>query len=213
MQIAFVLYPRFTALDIVGPFQTLIDLPGVEGRFVAENAGPVPDHTGTLSLIATHTFAETDRPDVVVVPGGYGDRGMTSDHPVARWLRDVHPTTTWTTSVCTGAICLAHAGILDGIDATTHWSAYDRLSALGAYPTEQRVVERGKVITAAGVSAGIDMGLTLAARLAGEEMAKVIQLAIEYDPQPPFDCGAPSKVTPEFLAFVGSVMGGSAGGS
>lgn len=208
MQIAFVLYPRFTALDIVGPFQTLIDLPGIDGRFVAAATGPVRDHTGRLSLVATHSLAETDRPDVVVVPGGFADRSIAADDPVVAWLRAVHPTTTWTTSVCTGAIFLATAGILDGLDATTHWSSYDRLAALGACPTEQRVVERGKVITAAGVSAGIDMGLTLAARIAGEEVAKAIQLAIEYDPQPPFDAGAPSKVSPEFLQFVGAMMSG-----
>ena len=209
MQIAFVLYPRFTALDIVGPFQTLIDLPGVDGRFVAETAGPVVDHTGRLSLVATHTFAETDRPDVVVVPGGYADQTATADDPVVRWLRAVHPTTTWTTSVCTGAIFLGLAGIVDGIDATTHWTSYDRLGALGACPTEQRVVERGKVITAAGVSAGIDMGLTLAARIAGEDMARFIQLAIEYDPQPPFDSGAPSKVSPDFLELARTLMAGA----
>jgi transcriptional regulator GlxA family with amidase domain len=210
MQIAFVLYPRFTALDIIGPFQTLAELPGVEGRFVADVAGPVVDHTGRLSLVATHTFAETDRPDVVVVPGGFADQTATADDPVVQWLRAVHPTTTWTTSVCTGSIFLGLAGILDGVDATTHWTSYDRLGALGACPTEQRVVERGKVITAAGVSAGIDMGLTLASRIAGEDMARFIQLAIEYDPQPPFDSGAPSKVSPEFLELARSLMAGAA---
>ncbi len=207
MQIAFALYPRFTALDIVGPFQTLAELPGAEGRWVAAERGPVIDHTGLLSIVATHTFDETTAPDVIVVPGGMADRDIDGEDPVVRWIRAVHPTTTWTTSVCTGAIFLAHAGVLDGLAATTHWTAYDRLAALSAHPTEQRVVEQGKVITAAGVSAGIDMGLTLAARIAGDDVAKAIQLAIEYDPQPPFDCGSPSKVTPEFLAFVNAVMG------
>ena len=210
MQIAFALYPRFTALDIVGPFQTLAELPGVEGRWVAAERGPVTDHTGLLSIVATHSFDETPSPDVIVVPGGMADRDIDpATDPVVAWIRAVHPTTTWTTSVCTGAIYLAHAGVLDGLDATTHWTAYDRLAALGAHPTEQRVVEQGKVITGAGVSAGIDMGLTLGARIAGDDIAKAIQLAIEYDPQPPFDCGAPSKVTPEFLAFVNAVMGGA----
>ena len=207
MQIAFALYPQFTGLDIIGPFQTLADLPGVEGAFVAETAGPVHDHTNRLSIVATATFDEVTAPDVIVVPGGFGDRDATPNHPVARWIRAVHPTTTWTTSVCTGSIFLALAGVLDGLEATTHWAAYERLRALGAQPTEQRVVERGKVITAAGVSSGIDMGLTLAAKLFGDETAKVVQLAIEYDPQPPFDSGAPSKVTPEFLAFVAEIMG------
>jgi transcriptional regulator GlxA family with amidase domain len=207
MQIALALYDRFTALDIVGPFQTLADLPGVEAVFVAEGRGPVTDHTGRLSLTATATFAEVTAPEVIVVPGGFADRTAGPDHSVARWVRAVHPTTTWTTSVCTGAIFLALAGVLDGLDATTHWAAYDRLTALGAHPTEQRVVERGKVITAAGVSAGIDMGLTLAAHLYGQDAAEAVQLAIEYDPQPPFDAGAPSKVSPELLAFVGELMG------
>jgi transcriptional regulator GlxA family with amidase domain len=144
---------------------------------------------------------------VIVVPGGFGDREATADHPVARWIRAVHPTTTFTTSVCTGSIFLALAGVLDGLDATTHWAAYGRLRALGATPTEERVVERGRVITAAGVSSGIDMGLTLAAKLFGEESAKVVQLAIEYDPQPPFDSGAPSKVSREFLTMVAELMG------
>jgi transcriptional regulator GlxA family with amidase domain len=206
MQIAFVLYPRFTALDIVGPFQALADLPGVDAVFVAEQAGPVVDHTGRLALVAERTFGEVTQPDVVVVPGGMADADATTDHPVVRWLAAVHPTTTWTTSVCTGAIFLALAGLLDGAPATTHWARYGRLRALGARPTEQRVVRHGKVITAAGVSAGIDMGLTLAADLAGEEAAKAVQLAIEYDPQPPFDCGAPSKVDPELLAFVSEIM-------
>jgi transcriptional regulator GlxA family with amidase domain len=207
MQIAFVLYPQFTGLDIIGPFQTLADLPGVEAVFVAETKGPVVDHTGRLSIVATASFDEVTAPDVIVVPGGFGDREATPDHPVARWIRAVHPTTTFTTSVCTGSIFLAHAGVLDGLDATTHWAAYGRLRALGATPTEERVVERGKVITAAGVSSGIDMGLTLAAKLFDEESAKVVQLAIEYDPQPPFDSGAPSKVSPEFLAMVAEIMG------
>ena len=207
MQIAFVLYPRFTALDIAGPFQTMADLPGVECVFVAEHAGPVLDHTGRLSIVATASFAEVTAPDVIVVPGGFADRDAGPDDPVVTWIRSVHPQTTWTTSVCTGAIYLALAGVLDGIDATTHWGAYERLRALGAHPTEERVVERGKVITAAGVSAGIDMGLTLVARMFDEETAKAIQLAIEYDPQPPFDAGAPSKVSRELLAFVSVVMG------
>ncbi len=207
MQIALALYPQFTALDIVGPFQTLADLPGVECVFVAEEAGPVIDHTGRLSLVATATFAEVTAPDVIVVPGGFADATATADDPVVQWIRAVHPTTTWTTSVCTGSIFLALAGVLDGVDATTHWSAYDRLRALGANPTEERVVERGKIFTAAGVSSGIDMGLTLVARMFGDEVAQAIQLAIEYDPQPPFDSGAPSKVSPELMAFVGEIMG------
>ena len=202
VSVGLVLYPRFTALDIVGPFQTLVDVPGLDVFFVAEKTGPISDHTGRLSLVATKSFADVDQLDVVVVPGGMADSGLIASDPVVEFVKRIHPTTTWTTSVCTGSIFLATAGVLDGIEATTHWATYERLRALGAIPVETRVVHRGKVITAAGVSSGIDMGLVLVAAMFGDEMAQVIQLAIEYDPQPPFDAGAPSKVTPELLALV-----------
>ena len=195
--VGLVLYPRFTALDIVGPFQTLVDVPGLNVFFIAAQKGPIVDHTGKLTLEATHSFDEIDSLDVLVVPGGMADR----DNGVVQFIKKIHPSTTWTTSVCTGSIFLAHAGVLNGLTATTHWASYDRLQALGAIPTEQRVVTQGKVITAAGVSSGIDMGLVLVAAMEGEDMAKLIQLAIEYDPQPPFDSGAPSKVSPEFKQF------------
>jgi len=204
--VGLVLYPRFTALDIVGPFQTLADVPGVDAFFVADEKGPVIDHTGKLTLEATHSFDEVDALDVVVVPGGMADRTIDSSNAVVQFVERIHPTTTWTTSVCTGSIYLAHAGILEGLTATTHWASYDRLAALGAIPTEQRVITQGKIITAAGVSSGIDMGLVLVAALQGEEMAKMIQLAIEYDPQPPFDSGAPSKVSPEIKEFVAAIF-------
>jgi transcriptional regulator GlxA family with amidase domain len=204
--IGLVLYPRFTALDIVGPFQTLVDVPGLNVFFVAAQKGPVVDHSGRLTLEATHSFDEIDALDVLVVPGGFADRDIDETHDVVQFIQKIHPTTTWTTSVCTGSIFMAHAGILNGLRATTHWASYDRLESLGAFPTEQRVVQEGKIITAAGVSSGIDMGLVLVAALEGEDMAKVIQLAIEYDPQPPFDSGAPSKVSPEFKKFVFSIF-------
>jgi transcriptional regulator GlxA family with amidase domain len=204
--IGLVLYPQFTALDIVGPFQTLVDVPGLDVFFVAAQKGPVVDHSGKFSLEATHSFDEVDSLDVVVVPGGFADRDIDSTNTVVQFIKKIHPTTTWTTSVCTGSIFLAHAGILNGLTATTHWASYDRLRDLGAVPTEQRVIKQGKIITAAGVSAGIDMGLVLVAALEGDDMAKLIQLAIEYDPQPPFDSGAPSKVTPEFKEFVLSIF-------
>jgi transcriptional regulator GlxA family with amidase domain len=204
--VGLVLYPQFTALDIVGPFQTLVDVPGLDVFFVAAQKGPVVDHSGKFSLEATHSFDDIDSLDVVVVPGGFADRGIDSTNNVVQFIKKIHSTTTWTTSVCTGSIFLAHAGILNGLTATTHWASYDRLQELGAIPTEQRVIKQGKIITAAGVSAGIDMGLVLVAALEGEDMAKLIQLAIEYDPQPPFDSGAPSKVTPEFKEFVLSIF-------
>jgi transcriptional regulator GlxA family with amidase domain len=199
--VGLVLYPRFTALDIVGPFQTLVDVPGLNVFFVAAHKGPIVDHTGKLTLEATHSFDEIDSLHVLVVPGGMADRDIDASNDVVQFIKKIHPTTTWTTSVCTGSIFLAHAGVLKGLTATTHWASYDRLQALGATPTEQRVVTVGKIITAAGVSSGIDMGLVLVAAMEGEDMAKLIQLAIEYDPQPPFDSGAPSKVSPEFRKF------------
>jgi len=201
-RVGLVLYPRFTALDIVGPFQTLVDVPGLDVFFVAATTGPVVDHSGRLALEAKVAFDDVDALDVLVVPGGFADGSIDASNEVVRFIKKIHPTTTWTTSVCTGSIFLAHAGILDGLTATTHWASYDRLRALGAVPTEQRVVQEGKIVTAAGVSAGIDMGLVLVAALVGEDMAKVIQLAIEYDPQPPFDSGAPSKVSAEFRNLV-----------
>ena len=204
--IGLVLYPKFTALDIVGPFQTLVDVPGLDVFFVAEAAGPVADHTGRLVLLASHAFSEIDALDVVVVPGGFADRVLDEDNPVVQFIKRIHPTTQWTTSVCTGSIFLAHAGVLNGLIATTHWGSYDRLTALGAIATDQRVVQTGKIITAAGVSSGIDMGLVLVQLLAGEETAKAIQLAIEYDPQPPFDSGSPAKATPELVALVSEIF-------
>ena len=203
MQIALVLYPRFTDLDIIGPFQVLVDVPGHDVVFVAEAAGPVIDHTGRCPLVATSTFEDITAPEVVVVPGGYS---VELHAPTVEWLRAVHPTTTWTTSVCTGSIYLAAAGILDGTDATTHWARTEHLESLGAKYTEERVVERGKVITAAGVSSGIDMALTLLDRMYGPEMAQAVQLAIEYDPQPPFDTGSPSKAPAEIVDLVRTLL-------
>ena len=199
MQIALALYPGFTLLDIVGPFNVLADVPGHAAVFVADQVGGVTDHTGRATLLATKSFAEVTAPDVIVVPGGTNNDVTQS---VTDWIRSVHPSTTWTTSVCTGSLFLAAAGLLDGLDATTHWSDVDALEALGARYCEQRVVQQGKVITAAGVSAGIDMALTLLDRMYGPAMAQAIQLAIEYDPQPPFDAGSVSKAPPEIVELV-----------
>ena len=208
MQIALALYPGFTALDIVGPFQTFVDVPGVEAvlRRRRGRARSPTTPAGSRSS-RPHAFADVTAPDVIVVPGGMVEP-TGADDPVVQWIRAVHPTTTWTTSVCTGSLFLAAAGVLDGVDATGHWAAMDRLAALGACPTGARVVERGKVMTAAGVSAGIDMGLTLLGRMFGDDMARAIQLAIEYDPQPPFDAGAPDKVEPELRELVRATLGG-----
>jgi putative intracellular protease/amidase len=202
MLITIPLYDRFTALDAVGPYEVLSRLPGAEVVFVAEEAGPVRTDTRALTLVAERALADVDACDVVVVPGGPGTREMLQPQPLHDWLRAIDATTQWTTSVCTGALLLGAAGLLDGLEATTHWSALDTLASLGARPTERRVVQQGKVVTAAGVSAGIDMALWLAAQIAGDEVAKAIQLGIEYDPQPPFDSGSVAKASPETKELV-----------
>lgn len=193
MQVAYLLYDRFTALDIVGPHDVLNSVPVTESVFVAERAGPVRNESGTLSLVADRHIAEVPSPDILVVPGGFGTRALLDHEPLLDWIRDVHETSTWTTSVCTGSLLLAAAGLLDGVEATTHWLARDLLAELGATPVTERVVERGKIVTAAGVSSGIDMALRLVQRVWGDELAQAVQLGIEYDPEPPLDAGSPEK--------------------
>ena len=202
MQIAILIFDGLTALDAIGPYEVLSRLPGADLGFVAKEAGPKRTDTGALGVEADLALADLDSPEVVLVPGGPGSRPLMRDPEVLEWLRSAHASSTWTTSVCTGALVLGAAGILDGKRATTHWAFLDRLSELGAQPVAERVVEDGKVITAAGVSAGIDMALTLVARMAGDEVAQAIQLGIEYDPQPPFDAGSPSKASPEVIEMV-----------
>jgi putative intracellular protease/amidase len=193
MDIAILIYPRFTALDAVGPYEVLSRLPDARVRFVAEEVGPKRTDTGQLALQADATLDELAHPDIVLVPGGPGQAALMEDGPVHEWLRAAHETSSWTTSVCTGSLILAAAGLLTGVRATSHWLALEELGSLGAEPTPERVVFEGKIVTAAGVSAGIDMALALAARVAGEDVAQAIQLGIEYDPQPPFDAGSPQK--------------------
>jgi putative intracellular protease/amidase len=194
MIIAIGLYQGFTALDAIGPYEVLNYLPGAEVVLCAERTGLVDDQYHLVQLRIDTTFADMPRPDVLLVPGGpIAGQYAADGHPIVDWIRQAHPHTTWTTSVCTGSLLLGAAGLLHGVPATTHWSAYDALASYGAQPTEQRVVTSGRIVTGAGVSAGIDLALTLAVDIAGAEVAQSIQLAIEYDPQPPFDAGAPSK--------------------
>jgi transcriptional regulator GlxA family with amidase domain len=200
-EIAIPIYEGFTPLDAIGPYEVLARLPGVEVRFVASSSGPVSVDVSRLQLVAEASLDEMPNPDVVVVPGGPGSRDQL-DSQVIDWLRGVHATTTWTTSVCTGALLLGKAGILEGLEATTHWLELDTLREFGATPSRERVVEQGKVITAAGVSAGIDMALLLASRLAGEGAAQAMQLVIEYDPEPPFHAGSVETAPPEVVELV-----------
>ncbi|MFE1292975.1 DJ-1/PfpI family protein [Streptomyces sp. NPDC058751] len=193
MQIAIVLYDRFTALDAVGPYETLGRLPDADTVFVAERTGPVRSDTGRLALTADRSLAEVPRPDIVVVPGGPGQSDQMDNPVLLDWLRAADATSLWTTSVCTGSLLLAAAGLLDGRRATSHWLALGQLERFGAGPTGERVVFDGKYVTSAGVSSGIDMGLALLGRIAGDEHAQAVQLLTEYDPKPPYDAGSPDK--------------------
>jgi putative intracellular protease/amidase len=193
MRIAIPIFDRITALDAVGPYEVLARLPGATIQFLAREPGPQRTETRMLALVADGSLDDLPDPDVIVVPGGYGTRPLMHDGPMLDWLRNAHATSQWTTSVCTGSLLLAAAGILEGLEATTHWLELETLRQYGVTPVTRRVVEQGKVITAAGVSSGIDMALTLAARIAGDDVAQAIQLGIEYDPEPPFAAGSPSK--------------------
>ena len=206
MQIAYLLYDRFTVLDIAGPHDVFNSVPGNESIFVAEQAGPVRNESDTLSLVADASLDEVTSPDIVVVPGGFGNRLLLEHEPLHEWIRGVHETSAWTTSVCTGSLLLAAAGLLDGAPATTHWLARDALAELGAKPVPDRIVEHGKIVTAAGVSSGIDMALHLVKTINGEEVAQAVQLGIEYDPAPPVDAGSPEKAPPEIVELVRAVF-------
>jgi len=203
MDIAFVLYPNMTALDLVGPYDVLGHLPGVQSHFVAASLDPVRSDAG-LALVPTTTFADLDRVDVVVVPGSGKPFEVLDGGVVAAWLRGL--TATWTTSVCTGSTLLGQAGLLDGLSATTHWAFRDVLADQGVTVRLDRVVREGQVITAAGVSAGIDMALTLVGLLFDDDVAKLVQLSIEYDPAPPYDHGSAEKAPAEFVEHARTLM-------
>jgi transcriptional regulator GlxA family with amidase domain len=201
VQIAMPLFERLTALDAIGPYEVLSRLPGAEVLFVAAQPGSKRTDTGALALTADRALSEVPQPDIVVVPGGRGTRDQRHDELLA-WIQQAHQTSRWTTSVCTGALLLGAAGILEGLRATTHWLFFDQLREFGAEPTLERVVEQGKVITAAGVSSGIDMALRLVQLIAGDEVAQAVQLSIEYDPQPPLDAGSPAKAPQPIVELV-----------
>jgi transcriptional regulator GlxA family with amidase domain len=202
MQIVIALFDRFTALDAVGPHQVLHHLPDAEVIFAAERVRAVSDESRTLTLQAQASYADVPRPDIVVVPGGPGEAAQKTAGPLQDWLIEADKTSTWTTSVCTGSLILAGAGLLKGRRATTYWLAHEELRHLGAIPQPgERYVFDGKYVTAAGVSAGIDMALALAGRVAGDEVAKRIQLGIEYDPHPPYQSGSPAAAKPETVEY------------
>lgn len=202
MQIAIVLFDGLTALDAVGPYEVLSRLPGATVTFVAHEPGAKRTENRSLALMADASLADMSAPEIVLVPGGRGTRALLHDDTLHSWLRAAHETSTWTASVCTGALLLAAAGLLDGKRAATHWLAMEQLASLGAQAVDERVVFDGKLVSAAGVSAGIDMALALAGRIAGDDVARAIQLAIEYDPQPPYDSGSPATAAPEIVRLV-----------
>ena len=205
MDIVIPIFPDFTALDAVGPYEVLRHLPDAKVVFAAAERGLVRLDSKFTGLQADAAFGEIDAADVLVVPGGWGTRAAMRDEALLDWVRRIHATTRYTTSVCTGSLVLGAAGLLTGLDATTHWAQTKLLESTGARYTEQRVVQQGKIITAAGVSSGIDMALNLAAQIAADDVAKSIQLLIEYDPQPPFDAGSPAKAGPAIVALTGLV--------
>lgn len=200
MRIAILLFDRMTALDAIGPYEVLRYVNNAEMVLVGKEKGEVRAGAGTLGLVADATLAEVPEADIVLVPGGPGQVDLMADEEVHDWLRRIDQTTTWTTSVCTGSLVLAAAGLLDGRQATSHWLALDQLPQYGVTPADQRTVFDGKYVTAAGVSAGIDMALALVNRIAGDTAAQAIQLGLEYDPQPPHDAGSPAKAPAKLVA-------------
>ena len=206
MRIAIPLYEGFTALDAVGPYEVLSRIPGASVAWLAHEPGVVRTDNGMLGIEADAAFEDLPDPEIVVVPGGTGTNAFLDDERLVGWIRSAHETSEWTTSVCTGSLLLGAAGVLEGLDATSHWLDLQDLERYGAHPISRRVVEQGKVITAAGVSSGIDMALVLVAKIAGPEAAQAIQLGIEYDPQPPFDSGSVEKASPEIVELVRAVV-------
>jgi transcriptional regulator GlxA family with amidase domain len=207
VRVAILIFEKLTALDAIGPYEVLRSVPGWEVRFVGPEKGPVRTDSGALGLSADFGLDEVVEADIVLVPGGEGNRPLMEDEAVLSWLRRIDATTKWTTSVCTGSLVLGAAGLLTGKRATSHWAYLEQLRALGADPVGGRFVEDGKVITAAGVSAGIDMALHLVGREVGPEVAQAVQLGIEYDPQPPFDAGSPAKAPEQIVELVTAVAG------
>jgi transcriptional regulator GlxA family with amidase domain len=199
MHITFLFYQDMTTLDIIGPHEILARLPNVTIHRVAKQAGMIRAGFG-LELKAEYSLSQITQTDILVVPGGGAATSLSQEQDIIHWIKAIHKTTQWTTSVCTGSLILGAAGILQGTQATTHWAVLDRLNLWGAIPLSKRVVEDGKIITAAGVSAGIDMALLLTAKVAGQEVAERLQLGIEYDPEPPFNSGSPDKANPELVA-------------
>jgi transcriptional regulator GlxA family with amidase domain len=205
MKTVFLMFDGIAPLDAIGPYEVLRSIPGMETLFVGETSGVKRAGRSGLGLHADYALADVKSADILLVPGGFGEEQVRATPHALQWVRDIDKTTQWTTSVCTGALILGAAGLLKGLKATTHWAQLEKLSEFGAIPTRERVVEQGKVITAAGVASGIDMALHLARRVAGDEIAHAIQIGIEYDPQPPFD-GSPYRAPAPVLEMIRQAM-------
>lgn len=206
MKVAIVLYPHFTALDVIGPYHFLAGVPGVDVTFVAETPGPIVNDIGSLPMTATRSFDDLLDPDVVVIGGGPGYGAQRVNTRLHDWLRAVDRTSTWTTSACTGSLILASAGLLEGRRATTHWGVLGELADFGAVPSNDRVVIDGKYATAAGVSAGIDMALTLIGLMAGDDLAQTLQLLAEYAPSPPYSTGSIETAPASVVAMANDLL-------
>lgn len=199
--IGMLIFPRLTQLDMTGPYEVLARLPNTKVHLVAHSMSPVTTDRG-MQIVPTVTFAECPQLDIVMVPGGPGQQELMEDETVLAFLRKQAAGAKYVTSVCTGSLVLGAAGLLKGRRATSHWAALEHLKPLGATPVSEKVVTDGNIITGAGVTSGIDFALAVAAKLEGEDVARQIQLQIEYDPDPPFDSGSPGKVQPALLAAV-----------
>lgn len=208
MKTAILIFPKLAALDAIGPYEVLRSVPGWEVSFVGLEKGPIRAEGG-LGLNADHTLEELTEADAVLVPGGEGNRPLLGDERLLAWLREFDAGSRWTTSVCTGSLVLGAAGLLEGKRATSNWLFLDRLAEYGAEAVGGRYVEDGKLITAAGVTAGIDMALHLVSREAGPEVAQAVQLGLEYDPDPPFDSGSPEKAPGPIVELVRNFAGSS----
>jgi transcriptional regulator GlxA family with amidase domain len=204
LQVVIPLFPAFTALDGIGPYEVLQRIPQVDVTFIGHARGEVRSENGMLGITVDAAFEDYPRPDVIVFPGGVGTRPLEQDERVLEWVRQAHPVTRFTTSVCTGSLVLGAAGLLRDLTATTHWSCYPQLEAHGARAVAERVVEHldQRIITAAGVSSGIDMALRLVELLVDRTAAQAAQLMIEYDPQPPWDTGSVAKADDIVMARV-----------
>ncbi|MCW5773523.1 MAG: DJ-1/PfpI family protein [Rhodospirillaceae bacterium] len=206
MKVAALVFDKITILDIIGPVEVLSWVPGIEIVWVGKEKGTVRAALTGLPFVVEHSLEEVTAADMLIVPGGPGVRPLLKDEAVLNWVRRIHATTQWTTSVCTGSLLLGAAGLLKGLEATTHWNSAPVLESFGAFYRERRVIPQGKIVTSAGVSSGIDMALWLVGKIAGDDAAKAAQLTIEYDPQPPYDAGAPSKAAPAVVDLARSTI-------